>query len=640
LKGKEPKILIDDKPTDLTAQQLQDLLESLPGSSIERIELMSNPPPQYATETGGVINIVTRKGKVGLTGRINISVGTRGEGNINTNIAYRNKKFSLNVTVGAAGSRLYGGGNSYRTNFFIDSTNYFSTSNDFFNKNIRPNLRTSVDYEIDKHQSINAVVQFSGNYYNNENTTEYTNINRFEQPYRVSNRTTGATGNNINPSINLSYNYKGKDLRENLKLFANYSFGDANNTRNYFQQFMSGDKVPTGVDSTQQQIINNTSNAYSFRVDYNKPIKWKNSLLSTGASISKTINDNLLETFFLKKPENVLVLSPVLSNDFRFSQTITTARAGITIDLKKQWKLTTGAQWEYTRFAFDFTKVNDDANDYTSILPNLTVRKDWDKEYNLAFIYRKSIRRPGAGELNPSIDYNDPYNLRFGNPTLEPQFAHNFDLNAGKTKGKFYINTSLGYNYVTNIIQSIRTLQPDGKTFITYKNITDRQEYEASVFGGYTFSKVLRMNASAGYTYNQYSQYDREVNKYRNGATFYTSINYNVVVNDRLSFDGVIRYNSFADPQGRSRSNINQTLGMQIKFMNKRLICNISATDIFSQQQYTTTTQGSNFLLQSQSNARTKNIRFAVAYNLNKNRTKVSSKQSNELYKRLNNTGI
>ena len=31
LKGKEPKILIDDKPTELNAQQLADLLESLPG---------------------------------------------------------------------------------------------------------------------------------------------------------------------------------------------------------------------------------------------------------------------------------------------------------------------------------------------------------------------------------------------------------------------------------------------------------------------------------------------------------------------------------------------------------------------------------------------------------------------------------
>jgi hypothetical protein len=52
VRGKEPKILIDDKPVELNLQQLQDLLESLPGSSIEKIEVMTNPPPQYANEQG------------------------------------------------------------------------------------------------------------------------------------------------------------------------------------------------------------------------------------------------------------------------------------------------------------------------------------------------------------------------------------------------------------------------------------------------------------------------------------------------------------------------------------------------------------------------------------------------------------
>ena len=54
VRGKEPKILIDDKPVELNLQQLQDLLESMPGSSIEKIEVMTNPPPQYANEQGGV----------------------------------------------------------------------------------------------------------------------------------------------------------------------------------------------------------------------------------------------------------------------------------------------------------------------------------------------------------------------------------------------------------------------------------------------------------------------------------------------------------------------------------------------------------------------------------------------------------
>ena len=114
LKGKEPKILIDDKPTDLTAQQLQDLLESMPGSSIEKIEIMTNPPPQYATETGGVINIVTKKGKIGWIGKLTLSGGTRGEASIGSYISYRNKKISMNANLGSSFSEFTGNGYSKR----------------------------------------------------------------------------------------------------------------------------------------------------------------------------------------------------------------------------------------------------------------------------------------------------------------------------------------------------------------------------------------------------------------------------------------------------------------------------------------------------------------------------------------------
>src|SRR4029453_9699161 len=99
VRGKEPKILIDDKPVELNLQQLQDLLESLPGSSIEKIEVMTNPPPQYANEQGGVINIVTRKGKVGMGGRLSFTAGTRGEGSINGSFNYRKNKFAINVNA-------------------------------------------------------------------------------------------------------------------------------------------------------------------------------------------------------------------------------------------------------------------------------------------------------------------------------------------------------------------------------------------------------------------------------------------------------------------------------------------------------------------------------------------------------------
>src|SRR6185503_4712840 len=127
VRGKEPKILIDDKPVELNLQQLQDLLESMPGSSIEKIEVMTNPPPQYANEQGGVINIVTKKGKVGMSWRISVYAGTRGEAGLNGNFTYRKKGLAININAGAGYNRFSGNSYSNRENIYADSVNYFNT---------------------------------------------------------------------------------------------------------------------------------------------------------------------------------------------------------------------------------------------------------------------------------------------------------------------------------------------------------------------------------------------------------------------------------------------------------------------------------------------------------------------------------
>jgi hypothetical protein len=110
---------------------------------------------------------------------------------------------------------------------------------------------------------------------------------------------------------------------------------------------------------------------------------------------------------------------------------------------------------------------------------------------------------------------------------LQPSLSHNYDLNLGLVKGKYYINGSVGYNKVKNIFNTIRTLIESGRTQVTYQNIANRNEYEASVWGGYTFSKKLRINTSAGYTYNEYGEAEQKLYKYRNGSTFYSTVNYN-----------------------------------------------------------------------------------------------------------------
>lgn len=620
LKGKEPKILIDDKPTELTAAQLQDLLESLPGNSIEKIELMTNPPPQFATEAGGVINIVTKKGKIGWVGRVNANIGSRGEANLGGNISYREKKYSFNMSVGVGASQLLGNNYSRRQNNYADSTNQFNTDGNFKNKNLRPNLRLQYDYEINKFKSYNITYQGNLNYFHNYSRTQFTNINRFNQIYRLSTRENESNGNGYSHGLTFSYTIKTKKPAEVLRLIVTSNLGKNDNDRDFFQQFLNPLAQTTGQDSTQNQFFNNYNYALSGRVNYDRPIHKKGHQLSTGASWQWNNYHNTLNTSFLRKQDGVFLSNDLLSNDFRFLQQVFTARIGFTFVLPKHWRIVTGVQAEHTDFKFTFLKGNSSntRNNYLNILPNLTLRKEFTKEFNTSLIYRATIRRPGIGELNPNIDYSDPYNIRFGNPFLLPTMADNFDWNLSYIKGKYNINTSIGYNKLKNVFNTIRTLVEAGKTQVTWLNIANRQEYEASFWGGYTFNKKFRINSSVGYTYNQYDEAEKKLYRYRDGGTFYTTLNYNYTPSNVLTFEGNARYSRFADPQGVGRSNLNMNIGVQRKFFDRRLIVSFNMIDPIVTQQFRNFTFGSNFTLESFNNSNTRNFRLSVSWQLNK----------------------
>src|SRR6202022_793295 len=73
LKGKQGvTIMIDNKPTYLSASQLASYLKSLPASAIDQIEIMTNPSAKYdASGNSGIINIKTKKNKTrGFNGSV------------------------------------------------------------------------------------------------------------------------------------------------------------------------------------------------------------------------------------------------------------------------------------------------------------------------------------------------------------------------------------------------------------------------------------------------------------------------------------------------------------------------------------------------------------------------------------------
>jgi hypothetical protein len=617
LRGKETKILIDDKPVELNAKQLQDLLESMSGSTIEKIEIMTTPPPQYANERGGVVNIVTKKGKVGKTARVNLSYGSRGEASASVQFGYRKKKWAINANAGFGYGRFLGNSSSIRQNIYADSVNFFNTNGESNNSNNRPNARLAVDYDANKRNSINLTLSVNGNMADNNSITRYSTISNLNQPYRLSNRLVASDANSVSPAASATWQHKFARPGEALKLIATANHNANLNDRDFYQEFLNPDYSFSGQDSSQQQQTRVRAYTWGLRANYDRPMKDNAYLLNIGGHVSRLSSHNTLTTFFLRKPDNVMVPNDLLSTDLFFYQTIFGLRAALRYNMGKDFYVNAGVQAEWTHTDFKWVQgTGDYANRYLTWLPFATMVKKWPGELSVTFSYKRTIQRPGINEMNPAVDYADPYNTRFGNPFLLPYYADNFDWVVGRWRKTWNINASLGYNALQDIYSTIRSLQPDGKTVTTWQNISGRREYEANAWGGLTLNKKSKLNLSLGYTYNVYSEHDRTVRRFRNGGSFFSTLNGNYQFSDILGSNASFTYNRFANPQGSVRSTLSMNIGIQQKLLQKRLTIGLNVIDPFTQQQNRNLTYGPNFLLESVSATQTRNVRLSIGYNL------------------------
>ena len=137
-------VLINNKPTNLTVDDLVSYLKAIPASEIERIEIMNNPPAMYdAAGNAGIINIILKKNSVkGTNGSVNVSYGQGKYERKNTsfNLNYRIEKWNFFTSL-----------NSGQNKSFQDLTitrNYFTPSgvlSSVFTKNsyITPNSKNN-----------------------------------------------------------------------------------------------------------------------------------------------------------------------------------------------------------------------------------------------------------------------------------------------------------------------------------------------------------------------------------------------------------------------------------------------------------------------------------------------------------------
>ncbi len=491
-------VFIDDKPTYLSGAELEAYLKSLPASTLNQIELMTNPPAKYdAAGSAGVINIVTKKTKArGFNGSATarVSQGKRTFTRQGLNLNYLNDKVRWygNVGYGYAqpNNELY----IYRRfkNPDLSTRSNFDQNSILLTKVHTGNAKVGMDYYVSDKTTIGVGV--NGIVKSAKKTSDVSSV--LSSPLGVVDSTIVAK--NIekddfsNLGVNLNYrhdfNEKGQKLTADLD-YLNYG----NTTDQTFNNFVY---QPNNILSSQDASVGYLPadiDIYSFKTDYALPLK-NDGAFEAGYKMSVSKTDNIAD--YNDVIGGIKMPNYDMSNHFKYDETIHAAYVNWNAGFGR-FNFQSGLRVEHTqskgnqlgnmiKAASKFTKR------YTNLFPTVYVQYKLDSIGNnqLVASYGKRINRPYYEDLNPFVSPLDKFTFYAGNPYLSPTFSHNIELSY---RYKGYFSTTASYGYSKDDIAETIEIK-DGIYYSRPGNIGKGQFYSVNVNADIPFAKWLSTN--------------------------------------------------------------------------------------------------------------------------------------------------
>jgi ferric enterobactin receptor len=460
------RVFINGKPSSMLERNLNEVLRSMPASTVVRIEVITTPPPKYEAEgLGGIINIVTTRRSVnGYNGSVNIyerfPVGGPG---IGTAFAFKKGKFGLS---GYAGTGLYNTP-SFNNTFSRVNTganpNMLGQSGDTKSDSRSAYIGTELSLELDSLNLLSGQINFNGS---NSQTainqaSALTGLTGLQQKYDIYNAT-DYKGRGMDAGINLQHNFRRNQSR--LLTFS-YNYYDYSNKNN------NDLDVYNAFNFTQpdfKQNNNETFNENTFQVDYVHPVK--NLKIEMGAKAIWRGNSSDYDYLSFDSAAGKYMRDPAFSNTYNYRQDVYAFYNSYRY-MQEKWGFAGGIRAEQTYTDANFLSTGTSVKqNYFNVIPSAVFNYNIkNSSINVGFVQR--IRRPSITRLNPYIDRSNPNMAVSGNAGLQQVILSDMQLGYSYSK-KISVNVGLGYSFFNKLDLRVYTFDPATNiTSVTFANV-------------------------------------------------------------------------------------------------------------------------------------------------------------------------
>jgi outer membrane receptor protein involved in Fe transport len=578
------QVLIDGRPTILDPNEA---LEQIPASSIENIEIITNPSAKYNPEgTAGIINLLLKKNTLaGMSGILELNAGLNdrygGETiwdykmdgyQINLGLDYNNRSFEITSTT-------------VNRSDFQDYSTYLNSTGTGTRGRTSYGIRGSLSIDVDESNNIVLGARYgdrnrkmnSSSFY----SKSFSNSNIIQNYINSSSRARGGNFYELNLNYLNKFNNAGHQLTGELGY--EHSNGDETN----ITDLIENNVITSGQKSTED----GPDNEFRVKLDYVLPFS-EESKFEAGYQSELDLSEEYNNVYEYDVNLEDYIFKDQFSYKTKYNDivhSLYSLYSGSIDNLKYQF----GLRGEKTIRKIELLNTSNSFNiNEFDLYPSFHMSTKLTENHQIMASYTRRIQRPRGWELEPFYTWIDAYNIRIGNPALKPEYIDSYELGYQLLWGKSLFSVESYYRVNHNMIDRIRSIYSEDVNLTSTENVGKSTALGVETMMNFDPINVWNVNLMGDfYDYRiKGSYFDQGFSR----KSFSWSVRFNhkikLTSSTQMQFNAI--YNSpVISSQNERKGFFSTNLAVKQELFDKQLSLTLQVRNLFKTAKYESTTQ-------------------------------------------------
>lgn len=624
-------VLIDNRPSILEGSEA---LQQISASTIERIEIITNPSAKYDPDgTAGIINVIMKEQKrQGFNGIVNASYGRYNQYNTDALLNYRFNKINLFAGFELRNRAMRGEGLSERESYLNDTIFYLDSEEQGKMAGKGNEIKAGIEFFPDANNTLSLQGEIGNRGFGRSSISEYHSytLPLTSDIFYLQENNSKRNSNFYSLTLNYDRSFGSPDHKLQASAFYSYDI-DSDKEDLTDTETDSEWNVNDPAPFMQRTSESGNENEFRFYADYFRPIGAEGKL-EAGYQLryeSENVNyyynefDHIVDDWVNFEDRN---------NNFELMRNIQAAYA-IFGTATRIVDFQVGLRTEYTDRVLTQQALDEKYKiNRIDFFPSAHITKRLPFEQQLQLSYSRRINRPRIWFLDPFPSYEDPFNIRMGNPKLEPEYVDSYELNYQKRNKSMSLTAELYYRQTNNMMSRVTSLREDNIMIHTMDNIGKDHSFGTEIMFNITPWKWWDISAT-GTLFRYWIKGEiegEEVNQMTN--TWNARLNNNF----RLKWDTRIQLMAFYNApsitaQGSRGGSFMINGGVRQDFLKNKLTAALQVRDIFRTMHMSFTSEGTNFYTYNERRPMGPIFTISLSYRINNYKKPANGSETNEI---------